>query len=102
MSTGNQMPCCEKVETKRPANRRLGRMERLDPRYVEYQYARRRMLFEILKESYADSNDTLLWAVMVWTISVIALLPFWGKLAACTVALAISLVWTGVHRFRHA
>lgn len=87
-------------EAKKSVTRRPRGTERLDPRYVEYQHSRRRLLFEAIKESYADPSDTLLWAVMVWTMCVIALLPFWGKIAACTLAAFISLIWTGVHRFR--
>ena len=79
----------------------LSQTYRMDPRYIEYQEARRSTLLRRLKASYADQGDTFGWAMIVWSASIIALSPFLGMLAAAVLSIAIALAWAGVHRVRH-
>jgi len=76
--------------------------ERLDPRYLELQEARRRMALSSLRSSYASGGDTHLWAFLIWAASVFALAPFQRFAVASAFAVLITLAWTAVHNARRA
>ena len=72
----------------------------MDPRYLEYSAARKSKLVGTLRQSYADKNETPLWAVLIWTIGFIALSPFMTITVAACAAMFVSFAWSMVHRVR--
>ncbi len=72
----------------------------MDPRHLEYKAARRNKLIGTLRRSYADSNETPLWALLIWAISFVAFSPFMAITVAASEAMFVSFVWFMVHRVR--
>jgi hypothetical protein len=100
MSTANQMWPGQRATRNTHRRHRISRTERCDPRYLEYKQARRFELLNSLKHSYASLDDTLPWAVAVWVLSVVALLPFMRAQGAAVFAVLVAVTWAGVHRAR--
>ncbi len=72
----------------------------MDPRYLEYNAARKSKLVGKLRQSYADKNETPLWALLIWAISFVALSPFMAITVAASGAMFVSFAWSMVHRVR--
>jgi len=53
-----------------------------------------------LKASYANRNDTLTWALMVWSVSAVALRPFMPYEATLERSIIVAVVWSAVHLLR--
>ena len=79
---------------------RANRSERLDPRYIEIQSARRKMVLCAIRSSYADRSQTYHWVPMIWGASALALAPFQGVMFASVFAAFIALAWATVHNLR--
>ena len=79
---------------------RPSRSERLDPRYLEIQEARRRMVLCAIKSSCADRSHTYFWVLMIWGASALALSPFQRFTFASVFAAFIALAWATVHNVR--
>jgi hypothetical protein len=78
------------------------RTERLDPRYLEHQEARRKMVLCTIQSSYSNRSDTVLWAFMIWAASAFALAPFQRFTVASAFAVFVALAWTTVHKVRRS
>lgn len=74
----------------------------MDPRYLEYNAARRSKFVGTLRRSYADKNETPLWALLIWTMSFVAFSPFMAITVATSGAMFVSFAWSMVHCVRRA
>ncbi len=100
MDTVNQLGNQQRGPVAKLHRRSWSQPYRMDPKYLEYQAARRSALLSSLKASYADQGDTFGWAVIVWSASMIALSPFLGTLAAAALSIFVTLAWATVHKVR--
>lgn len=92
----------EKRSNHKFARSRIKETLSMDPRYLEYNAARRSKLMGTLRRSYADKKETPLWALLIWTISFVALSPFMAITVATSGAMFVSFAWSMVHRVRRA
>jgi hypothetical protein len=90
----------EKVERESSIQFRMQRLDERDPRCLELEAARRRMLISRLKASYADRNETYIWAILVFLISGFILIPLLGIPWGSAFSALTTLAWTVVHRIR--
>ena len=87
-------------EKKKLFSQCLTQTERLDPRYLENQEMRRKMVLVTLQRSYADRGQTYIWSMIIWIVSTLALSLFQRLTIASFLAAVITLTWTGVHNVR--
>lgn len=100
MSTADQMGYWQRRSDEKRYRRMLSQTYQLDPRYLEFQEAQRSILLSRLKASYSDKRDTLLWALIVWTLGILTLTPLIGAPAAAEYAILVALGWAAVHGVR--
>jgi hypothetical protein len=72
----------------------------VDLRIREIAAADRKALWAGVRASYAQRKDTLIWAAVVFFLSLIILIPFTAESLDLLLALMISAIWTAVHTVR--
>ena len=72
----------------------------LDPRHVEILDMRYRMVLKVLTASYNNRNHTLRWAVLVFVMTWLALLPGREIRADSLYSVLGALIWAIVHNVR--
>jgi hypothetical protein len=57
-------------------------------------------LFSLLLASYADKRNTFSWALMIWTVTAVAFVPFMGFGANFPRSITVAVAWSAVHLLR--
>lgn len=67
---------------------------------MEVKAADRQALAKVLKASYGHRGNTLLWAIAVFCLSSVVLIPITGQTLGLLFALMTSSIWTAVHHVK--
>jgi len=76
------------------------RVDKRDPLCLEIEEAKRSFLLNGLRTSYASRGGTLLWAMVVFLIGVVVLVPIIGFVKGPCFAAFVAASWAVLHRVR--